>query len=116
AGLPLTSGYLSKDAILISVFEWADGKGGISWLFPILVSITSWLTTFYIFRVVYKVFFGEFKLPKILNISVSTKDLHEPNNWMKIPVIVLALCCFGVIYAINPINLEVSWLYHSFMT
>jgi NADH-quinone oxidoreductase subunit L len=29
-GMPLTSGYLSKDGILIQAFEWAGGK---SWVF-----------------------------------------------------------------------------------
>ncbi|HEX7365555.1 MAG TPA: NADH-quinone oxidoreductase subunit L, partial [Pelobium sp.] len=70
SGLPFTSGYLSKDAILITVFEWASERGGIYWLFPVVISVTSWLTTFYIFRVIFKTFFGEFKLPAKLNKTV----------------------------------------------
>ena len=114
AGLPFTSGYLSKDAILVSVFEYADLKGGLFWLFPLFISITSWLTTFYIFRVVYKVFFGDFKLSKIVSIPAASLNLHDPNKWMTIPVIILGVFCFGFFFAYNPFSLETSWVYKGF--
>jgi len=114
SGLPFTSGYLSKDAILVSVFEWAEVRGGFYWLFPLVVSITSWLTTFYIFRVVFKVFFGEFTLPKRLNKTEIELHLKDPNAWMKIPVIILALFCFGFFFALNPFHLEGAWIYQAF--
>nr|WP_294896074.1 NADH-quinone oxidoreductase subunit L [uncultured Pedobacter sp.] len=114
SGLPFTSGYLSKDAILISVFEWASERGGIYWLFPVVISITSWLTTFYIFRVIFKTFFGEFKLPAKLNKTVKELHLHDPNFWMKIPAVVLGVFCFGFFFALNPFSLEGSWLHHAF--
>lgn len=112
AGLPFTSGFLSKDAILVSVFEWSSAKGGAFWLFPFVISITSWLTTFYIFRVVFKAFFGEFKLTQLFpNYNF---ELHDPNAWMKIPTIILGIFCFGFFFAINPLNVESSWVYHGF--
>ena len=114
SGLPFTSGYLSKDAILISVFEWASERGGIFWLFPIVISITSWLTTFYIFRMIFKTFFGHFKLPSIINKKVADLHLHDPNLWMKIPAVILAIFCFGFFFALNPFSLENSWLHHAF--
>ncbi|HTN20357.1 MAG TPA: NADH-quinone oxidoreductase subunit L [Pelobium sp.] len=114
SGLPFTSGYLSKDAILISVFEWAGERGGIYWLFPIVISITSWLTAFYIFRVIFKTFFGEFKLPSLINRKLEDLHLHDANLWMKIPAVVLAVFCFGFFFAVNPFNLESSWLHHAF--
>jgi NADH-quinone oxidoreductase subunit L len=114
SGLPFTSGYLSKDAILISVFEWSELNGGLFWLFPMIVSITSWLTTFYIFRVVFKVFFGEFTLPELLKKEIKELQLTDPNAWMKIPVIILALFCFGFVFAFNPFHLEGAWLYQGF--
>lgn len=114
SGLPFTSGYLSKDAILVSVFEWSDVRGGFYWLLPIVASITSWLTTFYIFRVVFKVFFGEFTLPNILNKTEKEIHLTDPNAWMKMPVIILAVFCFGFFFALNPFNLDGAWLYQGF--
>lgn len=114
AGLPFTSGYLSKDAILVSVFEYADINGGLFWLFPLFISITSWLTTFYIFRVVYRVFFGDFRLPKIVSIPLASFNLHDPNKWMIIPSVILSVFCFGFFFAYNPFNLDSSWVYNGF--
>jgi NADH-quinone oxidoreductase subunit L len=112
SGLPFTSGYLSKDAILISVFEWADVKGGIFWIFPIIVSLTSWLTTFYIFRVVFKVFFGDFRLPQLLEADHHQFKIHEANAWLKYPVMVLAVFCVAFVFSFQPFSLEASWLFH----
>lgn len=113
SGLPFTSGYLSKDAILVSVFEWADVKGGVYWIFPLFISITSWLTTFYIFRVVFKVFFGEFRLTKL--VSKSELIIHEPSSWMRVPVIILGVFCFGFFFAYNPFSLDSAWIYQGFI-
>ncbi|RKD18287.1 NADH dehydrogenase [Pelobium manganitolerans] len=115
AGLPFTSGFLSKDGILISVFDWAGHRGGLFWIFPLLVSITSWLTTFYIFRLIFKTFFGDFRLPNIINVRAEEMHLHDPNNWMKVPAVILAVCCLGLVFAINPLSLESSWLHHAFV-
>ncbi|MFC5282802.1 NADH-quinone oxidoreductase subunit L [Pedobacter alpinus] len=116
SGLPFTSGYLSKDAILLSVFDWASHRGGIYLLFPVVISITSWLTVFYIFRVVFKTFFGEINLLKILAIKAEDLKIYDPNNWMKIPVLILAIFCFAFFFALNPFSLESSWLYNAFNT
>src|SRR5690606_9953946 len=114
SGLPLTSGYLSKDAILLSVFDWSNLKGGVFWAFPVLISIASWCTTFYIFRLIFKVFFGEFRLPKFINTTIDLNKIHDPSNWMKIPVMVLAVFCIGFVFSFSPLSLEQSWLYTTF--
>ncbi|RRN77079.1 NADH-quinone oxidoreductase subunit L, partial [Pseudoxanthomonas sp. SGD-10] len=114
AGLPFSSGFLSKDAVLLSVFEWANSKGGAAWLFPVVISLTSWFTVFYIFRVIFKVFFGEFRLPQLLKADLGARPLHDPNNYMKIPVIILAVFCIAFVFALNPFSLEASWIYSSF--
>ncbi|MBU1371921.1 MAG: NADH-quinone oxidoreductase subunit L [Bacteroidetes bacterium] len=111
SGLPFTSGYLSKDAILISVFQYADVNGGIYWLFPLFISITSWLTTFYIFRVVFKVFFGKFRLSEKLSQKL---EVHEASRWMTVPILILGIFCFGFFFAFNPFNLDSAWLYKGF--
>ncbi len=114
AGLPFSSGFLSKDAVLLSVFEWANHKGGLAWLFPVIISLTSWFTVFYIFRVIFKVFFGEFRLPKILNANLGHHPVHDPNHYMRVPVIILAIFCIAFVFAFNPFSLEASWLYNAF--
>ncbi|MGV3508667.1 MAG: NADH-quinone oxidoreductase subunit L, partial [Sphingobacteriaceae bacterium] len=69
-GIPLTSGYLSKDAILIQSFEWSDLQNNWAKLIPYSALLTSWLTAFYISRLIFKVFFGSFRLEQRFNTKV----------------------------------------------
>jgi NADH-quinone oxidoreductase subunit L len=111
-GFPLTSGYLSKDGILIQAFEWSESKAGIFKLIPILALLTSWLTAFYVARLIVKVFFGEFRLQKVnpgLHIHISD------GGWQyKLPLMFLVLCCLFPLFSLNPFSYEDSWLYSAF--
>jgi len=60
-GLPLTSGYLSKDSILIQAFEWTEGRNGISEFVPVIALLTTWLTAFYVARLYCKSIFWAIK-------------------------------------------------------
>jgi len=55
AGAPLTSGFFSKDAILMSVFSRGPYFYQLLWL---LGSLTAFLTALYTFRLIYLVFWG----------------------------------------------------------
>ncbi|RFZ86102.1 NADH-quinone oxidoreductase subunit L [Mucilaginibacter terrenus] len=112
-GLPLTSGYLSKDGILIQAFNWSDGKSGIFKLVPAIATFTSWLTAFYVARLIVKVFFGEFRLLQMKpNISVHISD----GGWgYKAPLILLALCCLFPLFSINPFSYEQAWPFTGLM-
>jgi NADH-quinone oxidoreductase subunit L len=55
AALPFTSGFYSKDAILLSAWQ-APGIGPLLWLGGLLGAV---LTAFYSFRLVFVVFFGD---------------------------------------------------------
>jgi NADH-quinone oxidoreductase subunit L len=70
-GIPLTSGYLSKDGILIQAFEWSDGRSMWLKVVPVGALVTSWLTAFYVTRLIAKVFFGEFRLLKKVMVAGS---------------------------------------------
>jgi NADH-quinone oxidoreductase subunit L len=60
AGLPLTSGFMSKDAILAGALAFATVEGGgIYYLIPVLGFFSAMLTAFYMGRQVWLVFFGE---------------------------------------------------------
>jgi NADH-quinone oxidoreductase subunit L len=79
AGFPLTSGFFSKDEILVKAFErspllWAVGL------------FTAFLTAVYIFRAVFMVFAGEPRVERKL-----WSHLHESPRVMTIPLIGLAL-------------------------
>ncbi|WP_423147265.1 NADH-quinone oxidoreductase subunit L [Rubrolithibacter danxiaensis] len=107
AGLPLTSGYLSKDAILIQSFEWSVPQSGVFKIIPYLALFTSWLTAFYISRLIFKVFFGNFRFNERFNLN---STVHESPKQMIIPLIILAVCCLYPLFAFNPLLFEDSWL------
>ncbi len=109
-GLPLTSGYLSKDGILIQAFEWSDGKSVWLKIIPVVALITSWLTAFYVSRLIFKVFFGDFRLQNIYpNLKLHMSD----GGWQyKVPVVLLAVCCLFPLFSFNPFSYETSWLFH----
>jgi NADH-quinone oxidoreductase subunit L len=109
-GLPFTSGYLSKDAIIISAFEWASTKNGLPQIIPYLMIITSWLTVFYICRLVFKVFFAK---PKLLTTS-QIKLMEDPPKKMSYVLIVLAFFCLFFVFSSNPFTFENSWLWNAF--
>jgi NADH-quinone oxidoreductase subunit L len=112
-GLPLTSGYLSKDSILIQAFEWAENKSAWYQIIPVSILITSGVTAFYVARLIFKVFFGEFKLKEIL------PDMHlhiSDGSWaFRIPLIFLALCCLFPLFSLHPLLYEHAWLHKGFV-
>jgi NADH-quinone oxidoreductase subunit L len=75
AGVPLFSGFFSKDAILARAF--AGGR----WIIYGLGLATAVLTAFYMFRLIYLVFYGERR---------STGEVHESPAIMIAPMSILA--------------------------
>lgn len=111
-GLPLTSGFLSKDGILIQAFQWADNKSLIFKLVPYTALLTTWLTAFYVVRMIVKVFFGDLRLIQLMpGLKVDIDDGH----WLyKLPLALLAICCFFPLFSLNPLSFENSWLVAGF--
>lgn len=106
-GFPLTSGYLSKDAILISAFEWAEGQNVLARVIPYSALFTSWLTAFYVARLVFKVFFGELRLNTLFKQEFS---LHEAPLAMKSVLMVLGIFCLFPVFSFHPLHAEHSWI------
>lgn len=103
AGFPLTSGFLSKDAIVISSFEWAITKGGFYILIPSILVLVSVLTAFYIGRLIFKTFFGD------LRIGEQYKHLlHEAPRTMVFPMGFLAINCLFFVFSNNPISYHLA--------
>jgi NADH-quinone oxidoreductase subunit L len=113
-GLPLTSGYLSKEGILIQAFEWSDDKGVIFKLVPFAALLTTWLTAFYVARMIIKVFFGDLRVAQLApGLKVNIGDGH----WLyKLPLALLAVCCFFSLFSQNPFSFESSWLFGGLST
>ena len=111
-GLPLTSGFLSKDSILIQAFDWSGDKSVFLKLIPVFALITTWLTAFYVTRMIVKVFFGNLRVAEsnpALNIHITDGTLLY-----KLPLVLLAICCLFPFFSPNPLVYERSWLFGGF--
>ncbi|MBC8282953.1 MAG: NADH-quinone oxidoreductase subunit L [Nitrospinae bacterium] len=83
AGFPLTSGYFSKEAIILSSYHAEMGN----FIFWAIALITAGMTAFYIFRVYFSTFSGESRSPDA--------HPHESPAMMAIPLIILAVLALG---------------------
>lgn len=111
AGLPLTAGYLSKDALLIYSFEWSD-RYEIYWkIIPLSLLCSSAMTAFYIARLVFKVFYGHSNLRSKFGLRA---DFHDVGAIMRYPMFFLAVCCLFPVFAKNPLLFEDTWLLNGF--
>ena len=82
AGVPLFSGFLSKDAILAGTLSFAQHHPE-HILSPIFGFSAAAITAFYMFRMMFLTFYGESKKPEIIN------DIHESPKEMTGPLVLL---------------------------
>ena len=82
AGVPLFSGFLSKDAILAGTLSFAQHHPE-HILLPIFGFSAAAITAFYMFRMMFLTFYGESKKPEIIN------DIHESPKEMTGPLVLL---------------------------
>jgi NADH-quinone oxidoreductase subunit L len=106
SGIPLTSGFLSKDEILAGTLAYGSLTG--HWFIPIVGFLVAGLTAFYMFRVVIVTFLGEHQDKHRL------ETIHESPWQMAVPLIVFAVLSFGVFFTgnFNPISTE-GWFTHA---
>lgn len=105
-GLPLFSGFLSKDSILSIWFDKnIEQDLNKIIIFAILLGII--LTAFYITRQVWMIFFGEFR-----NERVNPNLIYEGSWKIKLPIGLLALLSTGFVFSLNPFNIEHSWFWN----
>lgn len=107
AGFPFTSGYLSKDSIVITTYEWANHLGGAYVLIPVLLIIVSILTAFYIGRLIFKAFFGSFKYRSYIKAGIT---FHEAQKAMLIPMFFLAAGSLFPFFGPSPADYHRSWV------
>ncbi|MFH0989111.1 MAG: NADH-quinone oxidoreductase subunit L [bacterium] len=103
SGVPLTSGFLSKDEILAGTLAFGSLTGHT--IIPIVAFLVAGLTAFYMFRLVLLTFHGEHKD------SHRFDSIHESPKVMTIPLIVFAVLSFFVFYSFNPIGAASGWLF-----
>jgi len=109
AGLPLFSGFLSKEALLIESFTWAQEGAGWYLLVPLLALLSSFMTAFYVGRQILMVFFGSWRgAPGIRSL------VREVPGLMRTPLLMLAALSIGYVFSTNPLYTHQAWLLQSF--
>jgi NADH-quinone oxidoreductase subunit L len=102
SGVPLTSGFMSKDEILAGTLAFNDLSGHV--IIPLIGFLVAGLTAFYMFRLVILTFLGEHKDAKRF------ESLHESPGVMTVPLMVLALLSFFFVFSVNPFSAAESWV------
>lgn len=117
-GIPFFSGALSKEILLDQSWLWAqrnaaDGKF-VFYLIPILAYTTLLITSMYVARQLYLVFFGTFRLAEIHDKAKVLFDHLKENHWLiNIPLLLLTLLSFWWIFSLNPLDAYQGWLLQS---
>lgn len=128
AGLPLTSGFLSKDAILAGAIGFANVEGGgIYYLIPVLGFFSAMLTAFYMGRQIWLVFFGESRTHlKPADPHHGDHNAHDSHaahgddhhaehgvhevSWnMRAPLVILAALSVFFVYSPDPLDGAKGW-------
>ena len=81
SGVPLFSGFFSKDEILMGAYAGPFGKPWLYWL----ATLTAGLTAFYMFRALFLAFHGSSRVEPAVE-----QHVHESGRKMTVPLIVLA--------------------------
>lgn len=104
SGFPLLSGFFSKDEILAHAFTQNKLIWGI-------LSASSMLTAFYMFRLVYLTFFNNFR-----GTDETKKHIHESPLTMTIPLVILCvLSVFGGVLGL-PAVFHVTHLFDTYLS
>jgi len=105
AGVPLFSGFLSKDAILAGTLSFAQHHPQ-HMLLPIFGFGAAMITAFYMFRMMFMTFYGKSKMPELID------DIHESPKEMVGPIALLGTLSLFVWYTLpyfNPMSTSHSW-------
>src|SRR5205823_2699276 len=103
SGIPLFSGWYSKDAILVAALSFADHHRAHILLFA-LPLVTAGLTTFYMFRMWFMTFTG---MPRDEHVF---EHAHESPWLMTVPLILLAIPTVCVSWGAEPWDVHGSFL------
>ena len=103
-GVPLFSGFLSKDALLMAAVNWSASIGFVAYLIPILAFATVALTAFYMTRQLILVFFGD------LRMQADPSHLKEGGWAFKLVLLVLGALSLSFFWSSNPLDYTSSWL------
>ena len=93
AGFPLTAGFFSKDEILVTAQHWG-GQGFVTGPLVYWLGLAAaGVTTFYMGRAVFLIFFGETR---------AHGHPHESGRWILVPLVTLAVLSIAAGYLGSP--------------
>ncbi len=101
SGIPLTSGFLSKDGLLAGTLAFGELTG--HWLIPAMAFLVAFLTAFYMFRLVILTFHGEPRNKEKYD------HAKESPFVMVMPLVVLSVLSIFIWYTPNPIAPADGW-------
>jgi multicomponent K+:H+ antiporter subunit A/multicomponent Na+:H+ antiporter subunit A len=92
AGIPGTTGFISKEYMLKTKFDYWHSAGWLNWFPLVIVVVASVVKVVFSIRLARSTFFGA--LPHEVE-----EHYHKPSNWMLISPAILAACCvvFGLL-------------------
>lgn len=108
AGLPLLSGFLSKEAILEATLTWSGNAVSWKWLVTASAIIVSFITPIYTFRLIWKIFMGAEQVTQHLHVTA-------PPPVMRAPLVVLSLASLAPVISLHPLNYR-GWIYNGLGT
>ena len=97
AGVPLFSGFISKDAILAGTLSFAQHHPE-HFLLPVFGFGAAAITAFYMFRLMFLTFYGEPRMPELID------DIHESPTEMTGPLVILGTLSVFVFYTLPHFN------------
>ena len=104
AGIPLFSGFLSKDAIFVMAFARAAEAGGLWYLFPMIAVLAAGLTAYYMVRQIWLIFMGEKRYTAEINVQP-----HESPALMWVPMALLAAGALFFWFSPSPLDAFSGW-------
>jgi NADH-quinone oxidoreductase subunit L len=105
AGLPLFSGFLSKEAILSALMQWKGDEFNGKWIIFGLAFTVSFLTVLYMSRFLFRIFLGK-------ETATTGMAINEPPQIMRAPITLLALASLWFVVSPNPIHAN-GWIFPS---
>ncbi|TAK63849.1 MAG: NADH-quinone oxidoreductase subunit L [Bacteroidetes bacterium] len=102
SGIPLFSGFLSKDMILAGTLAFGNTTG--HWIIPITMFFIAGLTAFYMCRMLFLTFFGNHAD------AHRYEHIHESPKVMTIPLLIFATLSFWIFFSFNPLDGASGWL------
>jgi NADH-quinone oxidoreductase subunit L len=95
SGIPLLSGFISKDSILTSVWNWSGNSFSWKWTILLLVFVVTFITVLYTFRLIWSIFFGNDHHPEFV--------IKESPWAMRLSLILLTIFSLWFVVSPNPL-------------